>query len=182
MFEQTSDHLREPQHAPQSSPSMHQTPLHILMTPDVKSGQLLTLPGGNLPKGIRGSTSILANATHIIKKHEINFTPKAAGYIQDEDTQRHGYAFLVEPAHRTPIHKHYRLADTDMIPASPQPDREPPLELHHWTSLLARIRSINYRHEHLNQYRTDEEKLPLRTADEAFVRAFGKHILLRSVH
>lgn len=78
----------QPQRAPQSTPSMHQTPLYVLMTPELKSGELLTLPDGKLLKGIRGSVSIERNANHIVNNMKVgdrslDFIPTAGAWIGD---------------------------------------------------------------------------------------------------
>lgn len=183
-LERTSDHEREPQRAPQSEPSMHQTPLYIFMTPEENSGNLLTLPGGALPKGLRGNTvSIIDNASHIIRTHGVDFTPKARGFVHDDESRAHGYAYLVEPAWHTATPEPADFTGEkrwDLMPASPLPNENSPLELHHWTSLLARMQHINYRRMRLNEFRDEETKLPLREAEEAFLRSFGRHILKRT--
>ncbi|MDB5187018.1 MAG: hypothetical protein JWM07_490 [Candidatus Saccharibacteria bacterium] len=186
ILQPTNDHLRTRQQAPQSEPSMHQTPLCILMTPNKNSGELFTLPGGHLLHGIRNSTGIIRNATHIIDQHNIDFVPKAAGFIHDDESRPYGLAYLVEPAHRThvpvPINR-TGPSRGELIPALPQPETSPTLELHHYTALIARIQSINYRRKQLNERRTDDsDKLPLCEAEEAFLRSFGRYIMQRVIH
>ena len=183
-FTLTDDHLRAPLLAPQDTPSMHQTPLYIFMTPEKRSGNLLTLPGGNLLRGVRSMTAPEKDAAHIIRRSGIDFTPKAAGFIHDAESREHGYAFLVEPAWHSKLPKPEDYTGSkrfDLIPASPQPNPEAPLELHHWTSLLARMQHINYRRSQLNKFREEESKLPLYKAEEALLRSFGRHLLNKTI-
>lgn len=184
-FKQTDDHLRDRQPAPQSTPSMHQTPLYIFMTPEKHSGNLLTLPGGNLLHGVRSMTAPITDASHIIRRSGITFTPKAAGFVHDSESRDHGYAFLVEPAWHSKLPKPVDYTGSkrfELIPATPQPHPDAPVELHHWTSLLARMQHLNYRRSQLNKFRDDESKLPLHEAEEALLRSFGRHLLNRTIH
>ncbi len=182
-MERTTDHLRPRQPEPQSTPSMHQTPLYILMTPEQSSGNILTLPGGRLPRGIRNSTLIVDNASHILKQHNINFSPTAAGWVHDDESREFGQAYLVEPAYHTNVPEHIDLTGSmrgELIPAAPQPEHNSQLELHHYTSLLARMQSMNFRRRQINRIRSDAERLPLREEEEAFLRSFGRYILRRA--
>lgn len=180
-MEQTTDHLRDRQPAPQSSPSMHQTPLYVLMTPDQNSGDLFTLPGGALLHGKRGSTSsIEKNAFHIIQNTRIggkalDFNPTAVAWIGDNESREHGMAYLVERASESQIVKEKKQHEfTDfrhLDPDQPLPAHNSALELHDHQTLLERL-------ELLNKLQANETKhAPSRDAELAFIRAYGKYIL-----
>ncbi|GEM_PF-1588612 len=173
-LEKIPDEQLQPQHAPQSSPSTHQTPLCVLMTPDRSAGNLFTLPNATFLKGIRNSLSIERNACQIVTKQNIpDFIPKACAWVGDEESRAYGMAFLVERAYTQP----YVLPDhkdlTNLDPSQPIPEHNSRLELHNHESLLARLEMMNRQH-------LDNESLPPRSAEEAFVRAYG-HFILRSI-
>lgn len=183
-MEQTTDHLRDRQQAPQSSPSMHQTPLYVLMTPDQHSGNLLTLPGAELLHGKRGSTSIERNAFHIVHSTQIgskalDFTPTAVAWIGDDESRKHGMAYLVERAsesEKVKEKKNYAFIDLTHLEADqPLPDHELPLELHDHQTLLRRLERICALRDE------DNEQAPSRDAELAFVRAYGRYILQHSL-
>lgn len=158
-----------------------QTSLFVLMTPELKSGKLLTLPGGRLLRGVREQISVERNAFQIVRNTRLDFVPTAGAWISDQESSQHGEGYLVEPAwHSKPAdyRDHTNLSDTELIPASPKPHAN--LELHSHTALLARIQRINQRINHLNKDRADEDKIPNRTAEEAFVRAYGHFVLQQS--
>jgi hypothetical protein len=187
MFQQTTDHLRERLPAPQSEPSPHQTPLYVFLTPEKDSGNIFTLPGGRIPKGLRNSTlSVTDNASRIIDAHGIDFKydedPQSGDWVHDSDSRLFGQARLIvaDNDHSLPL-----SIDTtgshqaNLIPARPQPERDGTLELHSYRSLLARVQSLNYRREQLNE-RPSGDEYPLRYAEEAFLRSFGRDLLRRS--
>jgi hypothetical protein len=194
MFRQTTDHLLERQHAPQSEPSPHQTPLYILMTPEKDSGNILTLPGGIIPRGIRNSAASIAdNAAHIISKYKIDFdadeggedddNPTPSAWVHDSESRQFGQARLIVAANLDSLPDHDDFTGSrryDMIPAKPQPETYPKLELHPHTALLARIQSLNYRRTQLNERRDSIDQLPLRKAEEAILRSFGRYLLDQS--
>jgi hypothetical protein len=153
-------------------------PLFVLMTPELKSGKLLTLPGGRLLHGEREQISVERNAFQIVRRTRLDFVPTAGAWISDHENGQHGEAYLVEPAwHSKPAayRDHTNLSDTELIPATPQPHAS--LELHSHTALLARIQRINQRIKDFNEHKADEDKVPTRIAEEAFVRAYGRFIL-----
>lgn len=160
-----------------------QTPLFVLMTPELKSGKLLTLPGGRLLSGVREHTSVERNAFQIVRRTRLDFVPTAGAWIGDQESSRHGEGYLVEPAwHSKPAdYRDYtNLRSSELIPAAPKPHAN--LELHSHTALLARMQRINQRISRFNETRVDEDKIPTRTAEESFVRAYGHFILQQVRH
>lgn len=160
---------------PERSSNTHQTPFYVL--PTIEGDRLLTLPGGNLIRGMRNAvTSSERNAIAIAGQHGL--TAKARGsLVSAQGTNAYGYA--VEPAWRTHIPEYADLTQTE------QPvEHMFPLELHDRELLLARIdvevedilrAKLNQPHNHDNL----EQLRQSRHTDGVFIRALGSFLLTR---
>lgn len=170
-FELIPDHELQPA-TPEAPSKAQKMSLYVLMTPYLNSGDILTLPGGEILKGDRNITkSIEGNAFQIVNNKLHGFAPKSGRWIMNKESNPYGMAYLAQRVHEK-RNDMQGIADyTDLDPAKPIPKHELPLERHTYRSYIARLAIMNA------SANTPDGEKPPRAAEKAFLDAYKDLII-----